>query len=142
MAAILNSYFVQCGPFVYQTIWIVDSNLSGFWKLQVFNVPYSSAHCVLCILTSKCMLAHAFTRSKTMKNMEKWWKKYLFQLFLCFSSWALHEPLVHIKEKVLFHHFWKFLIIFDHANVCASMHLLAKYTTTVCYGFSWSLSSF
>ena len=32
----------------------------------------------MCISTSKCMLAHAFASSKMMKNIGKWWKKYLF----------------------------------------------------------------
>ena len=101
MAAILNSYFVQCGPFVYQTIWIVDSNLSGFWKLQVFNVPYSSAHCVVYFdqRMHACACVHTVENDK---KHQKWWKKYLFQLFLRFSSWALHKPLIQIMEKVLF----------------------------------------
>ena len=33
---------------------------------------------VLCILTSECMLAHAFAWSKTMENIQKSWKKCLF----------------------------------------------------------------
>ena len=33
---------------------------------------------LLCILTSKSMLPHAFAWSKTMKNIWKSWKKYLF----------------------------------------------------------------
>ena len=32
---------------------------------------------MLCISTSVCMLAHAFTWWKTIKNIRKWWKKYL-----------------------------------------------------------------
>ena len=46
--------------------------------------------------------------------------------FLGFSSWISHEPLVRMMEKVLFHHFPMFFIIFDHANSCASMHLLVE----------------
>ena len=29
-------------------------------------------------------------------------------------------------EKVLFHHFQMFFIVFDHANACTSMHLLVQ----------------
>ena len=46
--------------------------------------------------------------------------------FLCFSSWAFHEPLVCMMEKVLFHYFQMFFIVFNHANACASMHLLVE----------------
>ena len=46
--------------------------------------------------------------------------------FLCFSSCFSHEPLVRMMEKVLFHHFTMFFIVFDHANACASMHSLVK----------------
>ena len=50
---------------------------------------------LLCILTSKHMLAHAFAWSKTIKNIQKCVKKV-------------------------------FLIVFDHAKACASMHFLVK----------------
>ena len=52
--------------------------------------------------------------------------------FLGFSSWISHEPLVRMMEKVLFHHFPMFFIIFDHANSCASMHLLVEIHNKCC----------
>ena len=48
----------------------------------------------------------------------------------CFSPWAFHEPLVRMMEKVLFHDFWMFFIIFDHANAWASMHSLVEIHNT------------
>ena len=49
-------------------------------------------------------------------------KSYLgLDFFLCFSSWALHEPLVCMMKKVLFSWFLNFLIFFDHGNACASI---------------------
>ena len=48
--------------------------------------------------------------------------------FLRFSSQALHEPLVRMMKKVLFHDLQMFSIIFDHAN--ASMRLLAEIHNT------------
>ena len=41
-------------------------------------------------------------------------------------SCVSHEPPVRMMEKVLFHHFPMFFIVFDHAIACASMRLLVK----------------
>ena len=41
---------------------------------------------MLCILTSKCMLAHAFAWSKTIKKIGKLWKRYFFHHFRMYFS--------------------------------------------------------
>ena len=68
---------------------------------------------MLCISTSKCMLAHAFAWSKTIENIQKswsflhapymslsyaWWKRYFFMLF-----------------KSFFYHFWPCERMHKHA---------------------------
>ena len=51
----------------------------------------------------------------------------MFKLFLGFSLWALHKPLMRMMKKVLFFtNFRVFLIVLDHANACASMHSLVE----------------
>ena len=50
----------------------------------------------------------------------------LLNFFLHFSSCVSDEPLMRMMEKVLFHHFTMFFIVFDHANTCASMCLLVE----------------
>ena len=80
---------------------------------------------MLCISTSKCMLAHAFAWSKTMKTFENHVNQLLgvtpnrwpTNFFFRFSSWALHEPLVRMMEEELFswfsnvfHCFWPCLV--------------------------------
>ena len=60
----------------------------------------------------------------TSQQTDPFW---LFEYLRCyFSSWALHEPLVRMRKKVLFHDFLMFFIVFNHANACASMHLLVE----------------
>ena len=53
-----------------------------YWYLliQIYFVTlfYIECPCMLCILTREPMLAHAFSWSKTIKNTQKWVKKYLF----------------------------------------------------------------
>ena len=84
-------------------------SLSSLFTLN-FNIL--SGYHLLCILTSECMLAHAFTWSKTMKIMKK----------VSFLSKKAH------KQK------WSwFLNVFHHFQPCQRMrkHALAwlKYTT-------------
>ena len=73
--------------------------------------------CLLCISTSERMLAHAFTWSKTTKNIQKLGKKYLFH--------HAHERLT----KLIFECFWSFLTMRTHAQACIYW---SKYTTPVC----------
>ena len=58
---------------------------------------------MLCILSSKIMLAHAFTWSKMMKNA-----------FNCSKSYFFH----HAYVSVVFNNIKAFSINFDHANTC------------------------
>ena len=47
-------------------------------------------------------------------------------IFSQISLWALHEPLVRMMKKVLFHDFWMFFIVFNHASACTSMPSLVE----------------
>ena len=53
---------------------------------------------------------------------------------------ASHMSLLYVcmMEKVLFHHFPMFVIVFDHANTCTSMHSLVEIHNTL---LKWSLLS-
>ena len=78
-------------------------------------------YCLLCISTSKCMLAHAFTWSKTIKNIQKSWKKSFFfmsqpYMSLSYARW----------KRYFFYDFGMFLIIFNHVNACTSMRSLVE----------------
>ena len=81
---------------------------------------------LLCILTSKHMLAHVFAWSKTMKNIWKSWKKYLFH----HACERLMKKILHAPYIILFYDFSMLFINCDHANACVKhAFALAKYTT-------------
>ena len=69
----------------------------------------------------------------------------LWYYIVCFSSQALHEPLVRMMKKELFHDFQTFFIVFDHASACARMRLLVEihntyFTSFASFNISYSVS--
>ena len=93
---------------------------------------------VLCILTSERMLAHAFACSKTIKNTQKWVKKYFFHHAHERHTRGLRrkakkkvcEPLWCMMKKVhfllIFKCFWSFSTMQTHTQACIRW---SKYTT-------------
>ena len=64
-------------------------------------------------------------------NPNHWpWPK---RCILHFSKWALWKSLVHTIKKVLFEDLLLFFNVFDHANTCASMHLLVEINNTTSF---------
>ena len=79
---------------------------------------------MLCISTSKRMLAHAFAWSKTIKNTWKWVLKSTFFIMHTKDTWEAYEEKwrkkfvgqqLGVTPKSWSTHFQMFLIVFDHA---------------------------
>ena len=121
-----------------------------FWKQKNFNFRYlGSSGAPNVVYFDKQIHAdiHADAWSKTMKNIWKLRKKgqpafgshlqwrWPANFFPHFSSWALHEPLMCMMKKVLFHDF-RSLSLFSnmqmHAQACVCR---SKYTTPQFYFF-------
>ena len=83
-------------------------------ELFYYQYDNKTTHYLLCISTSERMLAHAFAWLKTIENIRKLTKNYLFH--------HVHERLM--RGSCV--HFPIFSIVFDHANACASMRSLVE----------------
>ena len=83
----------------------------------------SGNFCLLCISTSKWMLVHAFTWSKTMKNFWKSWKKSFFFMSL---KWASHTQNGKGTFSTIFACFSLFSTMRMHTPACVRW---SKYAT-------------
>ena len=108
-------------PGLFVQGWCSYCNMLPFFTLVSIQKHFTILG-MLCISTSKHMLAHVFShgrkRQKTFENDEK--KIFVF----------LHAPYMSLPctwmKRYFFHHFQMFLYVFDHANACASMRSLVK----------------
>ena len=82
--------------------------------------------------THKILNFFLIKKSRSSKIRELWKMPFTFlnffysSFFFIFLRSLLWASRAHDEKKYLFSHFWMFLIIFDHANACASMRSLVE----------------